>query len=158
MLMNKLTLTILLGAFSLPNLMGCGSASDPLLSLGDDTKNVAFALPSSSGGSVTGFFSTNLPAFTVTTGSGVVAAPAAGLVIETSSTSVTIRHNNQIASTLSSITSVSARPGDFVAAGANLGTSFSVVWTVSENGTAVCPYTFLSSTVRAALGAAQYCL
>ncbi len=131
--------------------LGCGSASDPLLSLGsNDNPSLSFPGVVSA---VTGTFSTSNPFLLFSLNAGAVLAPGPSLVLEVSTTSVTLRHNTRITSTISGMSTVSARPGDFIAAGSTLGTALGTVqWSIQENGIAVCPVSFLSANVRASAG------
>ena len=142
----------ILASLALPLLLspGCGSGSDPLLSLGG-VGNPSLTFPTQITGTISPVFNSNNPFFLINAPTGTIISPGQALVLETTTTSVTLRLSSHVTSTVSNMTTVSIRPGDFIAQGATLGTGVSVEWAVLENGTKVCPLAYLSATARAQL-------
>jgi len=142
---------------TLVTVAGCGTANDPMGLLGDATRAPALNVlwnSTTAASFAAAQFTSALGYMTITVTNGVVLAPAAGVVQEATTTSVTIYHSALVTTTLSNFTP-SVRNGDYVAAGSALsGTVNAVVqFATYLNGGAVCPYSLMSSDGRTLMSA-----
>jgi hypothetical protein len=146
------------------SLVGCGQGSDPLSSLGDPNQAISLSSPvANTAVNGTNFtaFSTAHPSlewvFIASLASVAVTAPAAGIVSAVDATvnaaSVTIYHNSRMSTLVSKLGSITARVGDVVTQGQQLGTLNSatptLAYAVLLDGAAICPLSFLSAEARA---------
>jgi hypothetical protein len=144
-----------IGVLSSFLLSGCGNS--PLGSLGD-----ASSIPSNLSlpvalvnGSFSGVGSSELQSASAWRFNSVTTtpvAPAAGLVVEISGTSLTVLHSARLASRFTGIQGVAFRAGDYVDAGRQLSTNTFVnstfTYSVLLDGVAVCPLSYLSASAR----------
>jgi hypothetical protein len=145
------------------SLAGCGAGSEPFSTLGADPNSfvsLSFPFASSSGfGAMIQFgdpSTSDAIGFTVGGATIEARSPAAGLIGDTTATSVTILHTPNYATRLFNLTTVTARLGDYVAFNQALGygaPGVIVQFQVLVGGNPVCPASYLTSAARASLQA-----
>jgi hypothetical protein len=161
-------------------LSACGTGNEPFSTLGDSLQTPTLALPltantvtqnstflvfgqygaTQADKSVSDGFDMSVTTQLITAPERTIVAPAAGLVvavdagIDAGTSMVTIQHSPRLTTRLNRVANVTAlKPGDYVAAGAPLGTALAnslnfVRMTVIYDGAIVCPYGYLSQEAR----------
>jgi hypothetical protein len=158
-------------------LTACGG-NEPLSLLGDPTINETTVLnlpiPSTTIQSFFPFSSSRdgiEVVYNPFTSSQVVVAPLSGAVVNVDTslnpgyTAVTIRHNARLTSRMAFLQIASVRVGDFLNTGDQVGTLSTSTGTgirlsvfTDGSSTAVCPFSYLSSSARTAFGGISPCI